>query len=378
MNEKKEAQRSERKSKLVKWLKLLLILFLFLLGLKLMTVAFFNIGGDYTRELIVEYTKHPIVALFIGIFATAITQSSSLTTSIIVGLVATGFFPDIAVAVPIIMGANIGTSVTSTIVSLAHVGRNDEFHKAFSAGTLHDFFNFTAIIILLPLELTTGLISESAVFVYDTIFSSFSFSEGGESSSYSLSAFLKYIASAIYTLFWSSSLIALILSFVLLFVSLRNLSSTLKKLVMNGNNKENFQKKIFGRQYSSLFWGMGITALVQSSSITTSLTVPLVASNLLTLRKALPFLMGANIGTTFTALIASFSTPNEAAITIALCHLLYNVFAVSMFLLIPLLQSMIIGVSELLGNLVQMRRWYGFAYVLLFFFGLPILLIYLS
>lgn len=360
------------------YVNLIAVLFLFLLGLKLMTVSFMNFGDEFTQRIIVEYTQKPINGLFIGILATAITQSSSLTTSIVVGLVATGFFPDIRTAVPIIIGTNIGTSVTSSIVSLAHIGQKDEFPRAFSAGTLHDFFNVIAILIILPLELYFGILSNSASFLYETFFSSINPATNEASSSWSLSALLKSISTFIYQLLWSNAVISLILAFAMLFFSLRNLSSILKTLVFNGDKKEKFQQRMFGSSFGTLFWGIGLTALVQSSSITTALTVPLVATNVVSLRKVFPFIMGANIGTTLTALIASLSTPNEASITIALCHVLYNSIAVFIFMLVPIIQSIPISLSTRLGELVNYQKWYGFAYVGILFFAIPLVLMYFA
>lgn len=358
--------------------KLSAVMFLFLLGLKLMTVTFMNFGDEFTQRIIVEYTQKPINGLFIGILATAITQSSSLTTSIVVSLVATGFFPDIRMAVPIIIGTNIGTSITSSIVSLAHIGQKEEFPRAFSAGTLHDFFNVIAVLILLPLELYFGVLSKSASFLYEVIFSSFQVNPKSASASWSLSALLKSISYFIYTTLWSNAILTLTLSFALLLLSLRNLSSLLKTIVFHGNKKEKFQERIFGTSFGTLLWGIVLTALVQSSSITTALTVPLVATNVISLRKAFPFIMGANIGTTLTALIASLSTPNEASITIALCHVLYNSFAVFIFMLVPIIQSVPISLSTRLGQLVNHQKWYGFAYVGILFFGIPLLLMYFA
>jgi sodium-dependent phosphate cotransporter len=343
-----------------------------------MTVSFMNLGSDFTQNIIVEYTQKPINGLFIGILATAITQSSSLTTSIVVGLVATGFFPDVRTAVPIIIGTNIGTSVTSSIVSLAHISKKDEFHKAFSAGTLHDFFNLIAIIIILPLELMFGFLSNSALFLYDSLFSSISVSNEVSPSVWSLSAILKSISTFIYELFWSNAGITLVLSFTMLFLSLRFLSSILKNIIFNGDKKEKFQQRIFGSSMGTLFWGVGLTALVQSSSITTALTVPLVATNVVSLKKVFPFIMGANIGTTLTALIASLSTPNEASLTIALCHVLYNSIAVFIFMLVPIIQSIPISLSTGMGRLVNHQKWYGFAYIGILFFGIPLILMYFS
>ena len=123
------------------------LLFLFLVSIQLVGDSFKLFGRDLA-EKVFEYTNHPITGLFIGIFATSLVQSSSTTTSIVVGLVgasaigvAGGKGLSVENAVPIIMGANVGTSVTNTIVSIGHIARGNEFKRAFAAATVHDFFN---------------------------------------------------------------------------------------------------------------------------------------------------------------------------------------------------------------------------------------------
>ena len=77
---------------------------------------------------------------------------------------------DVKTAIPIVMGANIGTSVTNTIVSLGHAKERDEFRRAFAGATVHDMFNFLSVLILLPLELASGYLfrlSEALVDAFD-------------------------------------------------------------------------------------------------------------------------------------------------------------------------------------------------------------------
>ncbi|MEI5617209.1 thymidylate synthase, partial [Streptomyces brasiliscabiei] len=88
----------------------------------------------------------------------ALIQSSSTVTSIIVGLVAGGL--PVELAIPMIMGANIGTTVTNTLVSLGHVRYKDEFKRAFASATIHDFFNLLAVAIFLPLEMAFGILEK--------------------------------------------------------------------------------------------------------------------------------------------------------------------------------------------------------------------------
>ena len=114
-------------------------LFAFLLALNLMSGGFKLLGSDIAMQII-SITSNPFVGLFVGLLATALVQSSSTTTSMIVAIVASGTL-NLQSAVPMIMGANIGTTITNTIVSLAHAGHKEDFKRAFAAATVHDFFN---------------------------------------------------------------------------------------------------------------------------------------------------------------------------------------------------------------------------------------------
>ena len=117
------------------WLQLVLmagVLYLFLVSIGLMSSSFKLFGAGFAQQL-VQTTSSPLCGLFAGILATTLVQSSSTTTSIAVGLVAGGGLT-VAGAVPIIMGANIGTSVTATLVSLGHITRKEEFRRALGGG----------------------------------------------------------------------------------------------------------------------------------------------------------------------------------------------------------------------------------------------------
>ncbi|MCL4150500.1 UNVERIFIED_CONTAM: hypothetical protein GTU68_008857, partial [Idotea baltica] len=91
----------------------------------------------------------------IGVLVTVVVQSSSTSSSIIVSMVAANFL-SVHTAVPIIMGANIGTSVTNTLVSFGQINDREQFERAFAGATVHDMFNFLSVLVLLPLESTTG------------------------------------------------------------------------------------------------------------------------------------------------------------------------------------------------------------------------------
>src|SRR5690606_2186707 len=114
-------------------------IFLFLFSINLLGTAFDSIGGT-TTDALLNATDNPFISLFVGLLITAIIQSSSTTTSIIVAVVATGSL-SLQNAIPMVMGANIGTTLTSTLMSLGYLGQKKMFNRAIAAGSLHDFFN---------------------------------------------------------------------------------------------------------------------------------------------------------------------------------------------------------------------------------------------
>ena len=118
----------------------------------------FKVVGGCTAGSLLSSDTNPVAALCIGIIATAILQSSSTTTAIIVSLVSGGL--DVKQAIYLVMGANVGTSVTSMIVSLAHMGDGAELERAFSGASLLLVFNVSTVVILFPLELITGYLFE--------------------------------------------------------------------------------------------------------------------------------------------------------------------------------------------------------------------------
>lgn len=339
-----------------------------MLSLELMASAF-NLLGRNIIEEIIEATSNPFISLFIGLLSTAIVQSSSTTTSMIVAIVASGALT-LESAVPMIMGANIGTTITSTIVSLGHIIDKKAFRKAFAVAILHDFFNILVTLILFPLEYYFGLLSGLSRLVTSKVF--------GVASGPSILVKLtvRPLADFITGLTNQNGLLLLIISVLLLFFTIKYLTNLLKKLVI-GESQKRMDKYVFGSPIGSLLWGTGLTAAIHSSSTTTSFIVQLVAADKLSIKKAFPFIMGANIGTTITALIASISK-SEAALSIALAHVLFNVIGVLIFFPIPVIRDIPLHMARYLGSLTVKNRLVGLVYIILTFFLIPFILIYLS
>lgn len=358
---------SNRTESLRQALILAALLYGFFVGLDLMGLSFKLMGAGLAQTLLAT-TSNPFVGLFIGLLATSLVQSSSTTTSITVGLVAAGALT-VEGAVPIIMGANIGTTVTNTIVSLGHVGRHDEFERAFAGATVHDFFNWMAVAIMFPLEITTGFLSRAARSLESVLEG-----VGGVQLFNPLKAVVHPSAQALSNLTGSSGTLSLVLGIVMIVVALKLLVDVLRS-GLGTKTDQMIQRTLFRNSLTAIAVGALVTAAVQSSSITTSLLVPLVGAGVITLEQMFPFTLGANIGTTITAMLAALATGNPAAIAVALAHLLFNVLATVVIYGIPQLRAVPLYLARSLGRLAATRKSLAVAYVGLLFFGLPLLLL---
>ena len=351
--------------------------YLFLVSIGLMSVAFKGFGKEFAENLIMA-TSNPFIGLFIGLLATSIVQSSSTTTSVVVGMVGSKVIT-ISNAIPIIMGANIGTTVTAVLVSLCHVTRREEFKRAITGATVHDFFNILCVSILFPLQLATGFLEKLATKM-TLLFSDI----GGIKFTSPVKTATEPLVDLVKHFFLSLNMsenvvyiLLLVISILLLFFCLYFIVRLMKSLII-GRVEIVFNNVLGKHGAIAIFVSVIFTAIIQSSSITTSLMVPLVASGILTVESIFPIVLGANIGTTITAILASFATGNIAAITVAFTHFLFNTIGILCFYPIPLFRKIPIALAKGMGNLALKKRRYAFIYVLSVFFLIPGILIFVS
>ncbi|KAF2352166.1 Sodium-dependent phosphate transport protein [Trinorchestia longiramus] len=152
-----------------KILSVFTLLYFFICSLDLLSSSFKLISGQATSELVDnELLTNPIVGLMVGVLLTVLVQSSSTSTSIIVSMVSAGIL-SVHVAIPIIMGSNVGTSVTNTIVSLTQAGDREQFRRAFAGATVHDMFNWLTVIVMLTLEICFGLLEKLTAAIVEPI-----------------------------------------------------------------------------------------------------------------------------------------------------------------------------------------------------------------
>ncbi len=365
-----------RTSNTLKWINLVFMLYLLLVAVSMVGSGFKLASGEHAKELF-AFASHPVAGLMIGLLATALIQSSSTVTSIIVGLVAGGL--PVATAIPMIMGANIGTTVTNTLVSLGHIRNKEEFKRAFACATIHDFFNVLAVGIFLPLELMFGILEKLSHWLVSPLLATGDMSIKGFN-------FIKpltkpVVNSAKETLaplgdtFAGVALIAIGITVIFLAITVMG---KLMKSLMVGRARDMLKSAIGRGPIHGMFSGTIVTILVQSSSTTTSLMVPLVGSGVLKVRDVYPFTLGANIGTCITALLAATSASGEFAVfalQIALVHLCFNVLATALIYGVPWLRNLPLKGADWISDLALKNKAIAGGYLLSVFIVIPGLIV---
>lgn len=360
-----------------------LLLFVFLVYLFLVAVKLFGTAAQlYTNnqegliETLASQLKNPFTGLCLGIFLTALMQSSSATTSLAVAMVAMGTIP-LEGAVPIAMGSNIGSALTCTIVSLTHIGsERRSFTRAFSASLISEVFNISTVCICFILELCFGYLTNTARFLASLVPTSLhSSSMGVNPVAYAIDAPAKGIRDLCLLRLspeFTSALMAVI-ALAVLIVSLIYITKNMKAL-MADKIEVWLNRALSKNGYIGLCVGIIVTMIIQSSGIATSLLVPLVAAGVLSVQTIYPIVLGANIGTTITAILAAMAfmdTPTgQLGLALAFAHTLINVTGVTLFYPIPQMRLPVF-MTQRLSVILTRSRWYVVIWVAMLYFIVP-------
>lgn len=361
-------------------LLLLGLLYVFLISIKLLSGSIKMMGAGVADGLF-EGVSNPFASLAVGILATVLVQSSSVTTSTIVGLVGSGTI-GVAAAVPMIMGANLGTTITNTLVSLGSVGRKSEFRRAFAAATVHDFFNLLAVFVFLPIQLWTGFLHKSAHAITGMLGEWGIIGEAGSSYKSPIKAAVSWAAGGVKHFVTETiglegtpaGLTVLSIGLIAIFFSLTTITKTMR-VVIADKAEETLNKALKKSGLIAIALGAMVTMAVQSSSITTSLLVPLCAGGILSLENAFPVMLGANLGTTITAFIASLAT-DVAGLEIALVHVQFNLLATGLFFPFQRIRAIPIRLARMLAVQAVRNKIWVIIYVVIVFIVIPLTLMY--
>uniref|UniRef100_H2ZBY3 Sodium-dependent phosphate transport protein 2B n=1 Tax=Ciona savignyi TaxID=51511 RepID=H2ZBY3_CIOSA len=434
-------------------------LYIFICSISMLGDAFQILAGKTAGEIFSNdsFLSNPLTGLILGVLVTVLVQSSSTSTSIVITMVASGIL-EVHIAIPIIMGSNIGTSVTNTIVALSQSVDKNEFRRAFAGATVHDIFNLLSVLVFLPIEVASGYLEITTQAIIDSFHI-----QGGTDAPEMLTVITDPLVNGIvqinksvitlaaqgtplepessiikiwcdqikadvnvthfantsprlqfldsvflakylfyfhlhcqYFLFANTGLSDVEAGVILLFVSLIILSSCLIIMVkvlstlMHGPASRIIKKVIntkfrrpFGwvTGYLSILVGAGLTFLVQSSSVFTSILTPLVGIGVISVERMYPLTLGANIGTTTTGIftaLASEPARLEYSLQLALVHLFFNLSGIVLWYPIPILRRVPIRGAKALGNITSEYRWFAVIYMISAFFIIPAALLALS
>lgn len=341
-------------------------------------------SGSVLRSILDASLSSPYTALLSGIVITSLIQSSSATIAIVVATVGSGVIT-IEDSVFIMMGANIGTTITNTIVGLAHSHQPEEFRRMTPAILVDDVYKILNVSLFFFIEIATGLLNTLSVTIVD-------FLEARTPMGAMLNSFPDLIdlitgPAVATTIFLTTSftsavgLQALITGatfFLLLILSLSLMGEALEHYLHNRSRE--LLNKVFGGKYLSFGIGFVICWLLQSSSVAVSLILPLVAQSAVTLPTVYYYSVGAALATTCDAgQVISYLKFGPIGLTAGMVHILLNVFGAILFLTVPGLKQLPILIAEHVGSLMGKYTHAPLilvAYVALLFFGFPLLVIF--
>ncbi|MDQ2075812.1 Na/Pi symporter [Marinimicrobium sp. ABcell2] len=355
-----------------------LCLYLFLSALNIMGAGLGSFGRESDALIrLFAYGENPFIALLGAVLVTMIVQSSSFTSALIVTLVATGEMT-LGTAVFAIMGANIGTAVTGVIVALANLRIKRNFRRSFTAALMHDLFNIFTVAILFPLEWLTGAMHESGRGIFTRLAGWLADAVGLEEVARPDSPIKVITAPMVRGADWlgsvmmpttlSQSLFMAALGLLLMFVALVFMVKNLRGALLRHMDGL-FRTYFFRTDLRSYAVGVISTVLVQSSTITSSLMVPLAGAGVVRMRRVFPFMVGANLGTTVTSVLAASANPVAAAMTVALFHVLFNL--IGSVIWYPL-RRLPLKTANWYGRLAGRQPRYAFAFLIMIFLVIPL------
>ncbi|MBD3389122.1 MAG: hypothetical protein GF416_08545 [Candidatus Altiarchaeales archaeon] len=356
-------------------------------GLKESWVLAFAADGKegLARSYIDRMTDNPLSALCLGVLATALVQSSSGVVAVTIATVAAGGMT-VQQSVPLIMGANIGTTVTCVIVTLGYAIRKREFSKAVPVALLNDVVKTLTVAFLFLVELYTNVLSDSAVYVADILggLPILDFFLGGfpDLLDVVIDPILKPVQS-VFVAFFNGSIYSAVslgvMSFAVLILGLEMMGNAAENAIRG--RASHYVHLAFKTPRRGLFLGTSFASLLQSSSVATSLAIPFTASGKISLKEVYPYLLGCNIGTTIDpGQIASYVKFGVMGLNVGLVHVFINVFSVCLWFGVPGLANIPLKLTKALSDVILSSKNSTIAlsaFTISLFYIIPLLVIYL-
>ncbi len=379
------------------FLTIIIGIFLFISSLEGVKSGFKLIFAEWQKGILGMITDNtaPLTGLAIGVLSTALVQSSSAVVAATMvsmsGMVAEGL-PMVAAmkfGVPMILGANIGTTVTNTIVifGVRRGMTTKEFGDTIPGVIVDDVYEALTISLFFVIELASGIISNTALMIGGVLSTALNLEEV-------LAAFdktiidiiikepmVKPLRNVIVSVLGqrSGGVVLFIFWFLVIIFSMGLITKGLENLIQT--DWEDRVKSAFSSPIRGFFTGFSITWLVGSSSIGTSLIVPFLATKVVNLQKAYPYLCGCNLGTTVDlSQIYGYFAGGIVGIMLGSAHVMLNIVALLLWLVSPL-RFVPVLIAEKIGERIQNNENAAISlviWVVAIFFLLPITIIYLT
>jgi solute carrier family 34 (sodium-dependent phosphate cotransporter) len=373
-----------------------LSIFFFISSLEGVKHGFKLIFSEWQASILIMITGNSaaITGLALGMLSTALVQSSSAVVAATMvsmsGMVASGLPMDAAIkfGVPMILGANIGTTVTNTIVAFG-IERGmtmKEFKDTIPGVIVDDVYEGLTIALFFILELTTGFISKIVIRLGDfyvnvlnmeTFFSAFENTIIDILIEDPLIKPMKTLA-VDYLGTLGGGVFMFVFWFVVIIISMGGITKGLEKLIETG--WEDRVKAAFESPAKSFITGFTITFIVGSSSIGSSLVIPFLATRVVNLKTAYPYLVGCNLATAVDmSQIYGYIAGGTVGMVLGSAHVLLNLMALILWFISPL-RFVPVALAEWLGGKLTENEnavYSLFAWVIAVFFVIPIIIIYI-
>lgn len=364
----------------VRILGVAVLLYVIVVAIHLLMHGITGLGfGDFSA--LIENTRNPITCLALGALATFLVQSSTVVTTITVAAVGGGLI-GIREATMVILGANIGTCFTALLVAFAYARSREQLRQALAAAITHWFFNIASVAFFFPIELIFHPLERlSHLLAHLTT--------GGTEHSIPTGGLVRILVTPLIDAFCDllghtpvTAIVSIILGGLLIAGSVQLLTILLRTLMAYRSHVLLEQSKERKESIWAEFGlGLGLTLLTHSSSATTSATVPFAGTGTLGTRGALGIVLGANLGTTLTAVLAAITIPGSSgtvALQAAFIHVLINLIGVAAVLFTRPLADAIVRVSESLGRISAEHRTAALGLWFASYIALPALLVWLN
>ena len=345
-------------------IKLGFLICLFIFSIELIKKTSLFLAPNIKSFLIQTLT--PIKAISTGWFTTSIVQSSGAIGSIAATFTGNNLIT-LQTAIYIMIGASLGTTITALIISLITAAKKRrDFRHGFEIGLSYSIYSALLVIIVFLLEYFLKFFSRLSMLVASIL--------GEKISLLKIPNFVGIITSPIIDFLFKRNhkFILLILGFVILIYTLKYLSNIII-IVLGGEQKaRRFINKYFKSKYKAYLIGVLITAIVFSSSITIGLLVPLAVSRLINLKKAIPFILGADLGTFTDVFLASIIIGKTSSLACAVAYSLFAVIGALIFL--PNTNFLFKLTKYISKRLIHISRKKAL-YILIAFILIPLLII---